>query len=173
MIPEWKDLRKKSKKVRLINEPYFALAEEYINLKQKFQCEDTMEWLYLWFDMLLYPIYIVIRLCMQDYSFMSVITLAKTYQLWIDWFRLRELEQKVETWKATIRSLGGPWISSNNPELHVFVYADGMERIRYSKQKASLNPSRKIEKKSQVVEPPVQSQVSSQLKSPSVPSEAP
>jgi len=132
MLPEWKELRKKARKLKVPNEPYFALADEYVNLKQKFDCEDTISWLYLWFDMLLYPIYIVIRLCMQDYSMMSVITLVKTYQLWIDWFRLQELEQKVESWKTTVRSLGGPWIASNNPELHTFVYADGMERIRES-----------------------------------------
>jgi len=69
---------------------------------------------------------------MQDYSIMSVMTLIKTYQLWNDWFRLQALEQKVESWKTTIRSLGGPWISANNPDLHTFVYADGMERIRES-----------------------------------------
>ena len=45
---------------------------------------------------------------------------------------MQELEQKVESWKTTVRSLGGPWIASNNPELHTFVYADGMERIRES-----------------------------------------
>jgi hypothetical protein len=132
MLPEWKELRKKARKLKVPNEPYFALADEYVNLKQKFDCEDTISWLYLWFDMLLYPIYIVIRLCMQDYSMMSVITLVKTYQLWIDWFRLRELEERVESWKMTVRSLGGPWIASNNPELHTFVYADGMERIHES-----------------------------------------
>jgi hypothetical protein len=132
MIPEWKDIRKKARKLKLSDEEYFELADEYIDLKQKFETEDTMSWLYLWFDMLLYPIYIVIRLCMQDYSIMYLMTLVKTYQLWIDWFRFRELEKRIEFWKSTIRSLGGPWISANNPEFHVFVYADGMERIRES-----------------------------------------
>jgi hypothetical protein len=172
MIPEWKDIRKKSRKLKLPDEPYFELADEYTDLKQKFETEDTMSWLYLWFDMLLYPIYIIIRLCMQDYSIMYVMTIAKTYQLWIDWLRLQELEKKVESWKTTVRSLGGPWISANTPDLHVFVYADGMERIRYAKT-VVLRPSRKTEKTSPKAQLPVQLPASSLLKSPSVPSEAP
>jgi len=170
MLPEWKDLRKKARKLKITDDDYFAIADEYTELSSKFHCEDLMDALYLWFDMLLYPIYIIIRLCMLEFSPMSVITLIKTYQLWIDWLRFKELETRVETWKETVRSLGGPWISCNNPDLHIFVYADGMERIRYSRVH---RPSRKTEKTSPKVELPVQSQVSSLPKSPSVPSEVP
>jgi len=170
MLPEWKDLRKKAKKIKIPDDDYFTIAEEYTDLSSRFHCDDLMQTLYLWFDMLLYPLYIVIRLCMLDFSPMFIITLVKTYQLWIDWFRFKELEEKVETWKETVRSLGGPWISSNTPELHVFVYADGMERIRYSRV---LRPSQKTEKTSPKAERPVQSQASSRPKFPSVPSEAP
>ncbi len=172
MIPDWKDIRKKTKKLKLSDESYFALSEEYVELKQKFQCEQLLDTLYLWFDMVIYPIYIVIRLCMLDFSAMYLLTLVKTYQLWIDWRRLQELERKVDFWKTTVRSLGGPWISSNTPELHVFVYADGMERIRHSKTLAP-RPSQRTEKTSPKVEHPVQSPASSLPKSPSVPSVTP
>ena len=86
------------------------------------------------------------------------------YKIWVDWFRLREIERKVDTWKTTVRSLGGPWIVSNDPDLHVFVYADGMERIKYSR--VAPRPSRKTEKTSPKAELPVQSQASSLPKSP-------
>ena len=172
MLPEWKNLRKKARKLKIPDEPYFALSEEYVELKRKFHCEELIDTLYLWFDMVLYPIYIVIRLCMLDFSAMYIFTLIKTYQIWMDWLRLQELEKKVDSWKTTVRSLGGPWISSNTPDLHVFVYADGMERIRYSKT-VVLHPSQKTEKTSPKAERPVQSQASSRPKFPSVPSEAP
>lgn len=172
MLPEWKDLRKKARKIRVSDDGYFALSEEYVELKKKFHCEELMDTLYLWFDMVLHPIYIVIRLCMLDFSAMYVLTLIKTYQIWIDWLRLQELERQVETWRSTVRSLGGPWISSNNPDLHVFVYADGMERIRYSKT-VVLHPSQKTEKMSPKAELPVRSRASSRPKFPSVPSEVP
>lgn len=155
MLPEWKDLRKKARKIKVPDDGYFALSEKYVELKNKFHCEDLIDTLYLWFDMALHPIYIIIRLCMLDFSVMHIFTLVKTYQLWIDWLRLQELESKVESWKTTVRSLGGPWISSNNPDLHVFVYADGMERLRYSKTVAP-RPSQKTEKTSPKVRHPVQ-----------------
>jgi len=165
MLPEWKDLRKKARKTKLTDDRYFALSEEYVELKMKFYCEELLDTMYLWFDMVFYPIYIVIRLCMLDFSAMYVFTLIKTYHLWVDWLRLQELEKKVDSWKTTVRSLGGPWISSNTPELQVFVYADGMERIRYSKTVA-LRPSQKTEKTSPKAELPVRSQASSPPKSP-------
>ena len=154
MIPEWKDLRKKAKKVKVLDEAYFALANEYVDLKSRFECVDMLETFMLWFDMVLYPIYIVIQLCMLDMSPMYIMALLKTYKIWVDWFRLREIERKVDTWKTTVRALGGPWIVSNDPDLHVFVYADGMERIKYSR--VAPRPSRKTEKMSPKVERPVQ-----------------
>lgn len=170
MLPDWKKLQKKSRKLAVPQDDFFAISEEFTELSKKFNCDDVVESFYLWFDMLLYPIYIIVRFCMQDFSPMFIITLIKTYQLWADWFRFKEIEAKVKTWKNTVQSLGGPWISSNNPDLHVFVYADGMERIRYSRV---LHPSRKTEKTSPKVQLPVQSQASSQQESPSVPSEVP
>ena len=171
MIPEWKELRKKARKVKILDEVYFALANEYVDLKSDFECANILETAILWFDMILYPIYIVIRLCMLDISPTYLLTLVKTYRLWVDWFRLQEIEKKIDIWKTTVRSLGGPWIASNNPDLHVFVYADGMERIKYSK--AVRHPCQKTEKTSPKVQPPVQLQASSPPKSPSVPSEVP
>jgi len=150
MIPEWKQIRKRAKNLEVPNEPYFALADEYVELKAKFVCEDVFETIYLWFDMLLYPIYIVIRLCMQDFSVTYIFALTKTYQLWFDWLRLQEIEAKVDYWKLVVRSIGGPWISSNNPDLHVFVYADGMERIRLARS------FQKTVKKSPKVQHPAQ-----------------
>jgi hypothetical protein len=132
MLPEWKALRKTSRKIKIPKEPYFELADEYVELKAKFVCDGVLDSLYLWFDMLIYPLYVFIRLCMLDFSPMYIFALVKTYQLWIDWLRLRVLQEKVDSWMEIVRSVGGPWISANNPDFHAFVYADGMERIAYS-----------------------------------------
>jgi len=132
MLPEWKSLRKKSKKLEIPDEPYFELAEEYIALTSKFVFEGILNNALLWFDMIIYPLYILVRLCMMDFSPMYMFSLMKTYQLWIDWLRFRELREKVDNWKMKVKSVGGPWISTNDPDYHVFVYADGMERIKYA-----------------------------------------
>lgn len=163
MLPEWKHLRKLSSKITIPDQNYFDLADEYVSLKAAFHCETIIDTLNLWIDMLLYPVYIIIQICMQDYSIMSAMTIVKAYQLWADWFRLQELTFEIEHWKMVVGFLGGPWIASNDPDLHVFVYADGMQRIKYSQEH---HPSQKTEKTCQVIQHPVQSQVSSPLKSP-------
>jgi hypothetical protein len=171
MLPELKILKKKTRKLKLPNESYFELADEYVHLKDQFILEDPIEIIYSWIDMVFYPVYIVIQLCMLEFSAMYIITLSKTYQLWINWFRLQELENRLTFWKHTVRSVGGPWISTNNPDYHVFVYADGMQRIKDSQ--ALPRSFQKTEKTSPEAQHPVQSQVSSPPKSPSVPSEVP
>jgi hypothetical protein len=132
MLPEWKALRKKSKKLVVHSQPFFQLAEEYTQLRKMFDNETNLETFLLWFDMILYPIYIFYRLFTLDFSPMYVFALMKTYGMWFDWLRLRVLQEKVDSWMTTVRSVGGPWISANNPDFHAFVYADGMERIAYS-----------------------------------------
>ena len=153
MLPEWKSLKKKTRKLKIADEPYFALAEEYLDLRKMFDCNSLLDNLLLWFDMVIYPLYIVVRLCMLDFSPMYMFSLFSTYQKWNLWFRLRTLQASVDEWQKTVQSVGGPWISSNDPDLHVFVYADGMERIKYSQ---TFRPSRKTEKTSPKVGLPAQ-----------------
>jgi len=139
MLPEFKALRRKCRrsKIKIPDEPYFSNADEFVGLQRKFICESFFQSLTLWFDMVLYPIFIFIRVCMQNFSVMYVIALSKTYTLWIEWFRFKELSEKVKTWTHVVRSVSGPWISTNDPDYHVYVYADGMERIKYALKKKS------------------------------------
>jgi hypothetical protein len=159
MLPEWKDLRKKTRKLKIEKDSYFQLAEEYVELSAKFHTESVLDVLSLLMDMILYPLYICYQVCMMDFSPMYVMALIKTYQMWSDWLRLRVLQEKVDSWTKTVRSVGGPWISVNDSDYHVYVYADGMERILYSKIKQVRQPSRqnqKTEKTCQVTQHPVQ-----------------
>lgn len=131
-IPDSKLLRKKCRKhkIKIANDPYFQEAEEIVNLQKTFLSSDFFGKAMLWIDMIIYPIYVLVRLCMQDFSPSYIFSLMKTYQLWIDWFRYQTLLSKVKVWIQTVRKVGGPWISCNDPEYHVFVYADGMTRLK-------------------------------------------
>jgi hypothetical protein len=159
MLPEWKDLRKKTRKLKIEKDSYFDLAQEYVELTSKFQTESILDTFSLMIDMVLYPLYILYQVCMMDFSPMYVMSVIKTYQIWTDWLRLRVLQEKVDSWTKIVRSVGGPWISVNDSDYHVYVYADGMERILYSKIKQVRQPSRqnqKTEKTSQVTQHPAQ-----------------
>ena len=148
MIPEFKDLRRKCRKqkIRVDKDTYFQDAGEFVELTKIFTCENIFDKILLWVDMIIYPLYVLYQLWKLNFSPMFIFSLMKTYELWIKWFRLRELVGKINTWKNIVKSLDGPWISTNNPDLHVFVYADGMERILHSLKlkKSIINPVKSI-----------------------------
>jgi hypothetical protein len=62
---------------------------------------------------------------------MFIFGMMKSYQMWIDFFRYSELYYEVENWHTIVKKLGGPWIATNDPTYHLYVYADAMERISF------------------------------------------
>ena len=141
MIPELKDLRRKCRKQKLkIREgTYFQDADELVTLERKFVCETFLDSALLYIDMFIYPLYVLIRVCMLDFSVSYVFGLMKSYDVWFDWLRLEELKRETGEWKRIVRSVNGPWISTNADDYHIFVYADGMERINLALKKNKPN----------------------------------
>jgi hypothetical protein len=88
----------------------------------------------LWVDMVIYPIYTIIS-WFWSFSFTSILSMYRAYELWIEWFRFQELKKKIREWTSIVRELGGPWISTNDAEYHIYVYADAMERIQTCKKR--------------------------------------
>ena len=139
MIPDNKLLRQRLT-VGLINDillsptNYFELADEYVSLQRIFSRDTLLEKLELWMEMIISP------LMMFAFSFfkgespdiLSILSLQKCITLWKDWFRMRELRDIMQKWIRIIRTIGGPFIASNDAEYHMFVYADGMQRLHDS-----------------------------------------
>ena len=111
---------------------YFALAEEHIYLEQIFKKETLLEKLTLWIDMLVYPIVMLFSTIWygQDINIFTVMTIHKTVTMWLDWVKYYQLCHEVSEWKKFVQSAGGPFISTNDPTYHVYVYADGMQRLK-------------------------------------------
>jgi hypothetical protein len=81
-------------------------------------------------DMVIVPVLLLLKsLYMGSFDVMSLFTFQKTLTLWKDWFRFKELGNVLRKWVRVVRAIGGPFISANDAEYHVFVYADGMQRI--------------------------------------------
>ncbi len=111
---------------------FFRIAEEYIALQTKFIKDTFYEKLSLWIDMLISPI-ISILMCLYSKklpSMFTMLSLQKTFTIWMDWFRFKELSADIREWTNIVRAIGGPFISTNDPTYHIFVYADGMQRLR-------------------------------------------
>jgi len=110
---------------------YFEIAEEYVKLQEIFLRDGWVGNITLWIDMIVYPIvsFISIFVYHQTPTIFSMISLHKTITLWTQWFTFKTLTYEIREWTNIVRSIGGPFISSNDPTYHIFVYADGMQRV--------------------------------------------
>lgn len=107
---------------------YFEIANEYVELQTIFLNGGIGHWI----DMIISPIisFIMYFVYGNTPSIFTMLSLHKTITLWNQWFRFKTLTYEIREWMTLIRSIGGPFISTNDPTYHVFVYADAMQRIQ-------------------------------------------
>lgn len=136
MIPENLHLRSAlnqeiAKYIILHPNSYFEFADEFVKLQTIFIKESTLELLSLWIDMVFSPLasFIYCLWYKVSPSIFTVFSLQKTIKLWSDWFRFRYLAGEIREWTNIVRSIGGPFISTNDPLYHIYVYADAMQRL--------------------------------------------
>jgi hypothetical protein len=139
MIPTNKEIRSKLTQdqiqyVLLNDKTYFKIADQFVNLNKKFAPESFIQKLGLWMDMIVGPLLTIAQLIffrkMPD--IFTMLTVQKTVSIWLEWFEWRKCQQTIREWIKIVRTIGGPFISSNDAEYHMFVYADGMQRIHDS-----------------------------------------
>jgi hypothetical protein len=136
MIPSNRELHKKlTQKIcyQILMSPknYFEMADEYVSLQKIFSRDTLLEKLELWIEMVISPLIMIVMTIWNSTApdMFQMMSLQKCFQLWKDWFRMRELRSEIHTWISLVRSIGGPFISTNDAEYHVFVYADAMQRL--------------------------------------------
>lgn len=113
---------------------YFSLADEYVTLQKIFVKDGIHDTIGIWFDMIVSPILTILHsIWKQVYpNILTILSFQKCVTLWKQWFRFQDLKKQVREWMNIVRSIGGPFISSNDPEYHIFVYADGMQRLHHA-----------------------------------------
>lgn len=136
MIPTSKEIHKKLSQqqieyVLLNNKTYFADAEEFINLHERFTPETLVGKASLWIDMVISPLITIFQFLFfgKKFDIFTILTIHKTINIWLDWFKWKELQHTVREWISIIRSIGGPFIGCNDAKYHMYVYADGMQRV--------------------------------------------
>ena len=136
MIPNneeiFKRLNREQIQYILLNQSdYFKLVEEFTNLQKVFNSDQIQDKIMLWIEMLISPLITIVQSIMNgSMSMFSILGFQKTFLLWKDWFRWRELQDKIRIWMSIVKSVGGPYISTNDADYHMFVYADAMVRIQ-------------------------------------------
>ena len=81
--------------------------------------------------MVFYPIGVIISIVYfgQSMGVFTVMTIHKAITKWYQYLRYLELKHDISEWKAVVKSIGGPFISTNDNTYHAYVYADGMQRL--------------------------------------------
>jgi hypothetical protein len=113
---------------------YFEIAEEYTGLHKKFNPSGFYNTISLWVEMIISPIisFVMMIVNQEPPGILNMLSLHKTITLWYEWFEYQHLKHAVHGWMNIVRSIGGPFISTNEPDYHAYVYADNMQRIYYS-----------------------------------------
>lgn len=139
MIPTNKNIHKKLSRdqieyILLNDKKYFKTAENFINLHEKFSPENLLEKVSLWMEMIFSPLISIVQILFFKKlpDIFTALTIYKTANIWVRWFEWRQTQQTIREWMKIVRSIGGPFIGCNDARYHMYVYADGMQRIHDS-----------------------------------------
>jgi hypothetical protein len=115
-----------------LHDTYFKKADDYSRLNKIFNPEDFISRIMLWVDMVVSPLLTIATSIwnMELPSVFSLYSFYKTFVIWAEWVEYTVLQSEIHEWKRLVKSIGGPFISTNEPLYHSYVYADGMERLR-------------------------------------------
>ena len=103
---------------------FFKDTNEYFDLRRKFKS------IYVWIDMIVYPLITIISFFLYGaYDLFSLMSFGKAILAFREWLRYRYLANEISKWKETVLKAGGPFIATNDPEYHIYMYADGMQRL--------------------------------------------
>ena len=103
---------------------FFKDTNEYFDLRRKFQG------MYVWIDMIVAPLITIVTFFVYGtWDMFALMGFAKSIMVFREWLRFRHLSSQIYKWKEIVNADGGPSISTNDPEYHIFVYADAMQRL--------------------------------------------
>jgi hypothetical protein len=143
MIPNKFHMNIETIKYLLLNQStnFFMKADEFVVLQEKFIKESLLEKLSLWFSLFVSPLLTLFNLIIKKEtpSIFTLLSIKNTFDLWYEYIKFHLLSCEIHEWTKIVRSVNGPFISCNDSKYHMFVYADGMERLRTSLNKKEVN----------------------------------
>jgi hypothetical protein len=118
----------------LLESNFFEKADKHVELSRVFLKEAWYDTLSLWADMVIFPLITIGTFLYnpESPSMFSMLTFYKAITLWLQWLEYSLLTTDIREWTNIVRSVDGPFISTNDPTYHVFVYADGIQRLHHS-----------------------------------------
>lgn len=113
---------------------YFEDADNYVRLHKIYSPGDIWSKISIWFEMIVSPFITIISSIYSSElpGIFSLLGFYKCAWFWIEWFVYKDLAHEVSLWIHHVRSIGGPFISTNDPMYQSFVYAHAMQDLHYS-----------------------------------------
>jgi hypothetical protein len=110
----------------LNNTNYFAVAEEYIQLNQRFKTDTFYETFGLFMKLIGN---LLLAIIWKSQALSLSFTIYRMVEDWKEYITYLKSRTKIREWKELVRSVGGPFISTNDDLYQPYVYADGMQRL--------------------------------------------
>lgn len=113
---------------QLPNNP-FQVAERYIQLRKRHVPKLWAETMSLLSDMILMPIIILFLFLLGKADTITVLSTGfKTYSVWKEHLEYTELRYAVQRMFVYMKSVGGPFIVTNDETYMPYVFADAVQR---------------------------------------------
>lgn len=108
---------------------YFAIADEYVTLKQLFKTDTFYEKLSLFMKLIGN---ILMTILWRSQAMSIALTLYRSFADWKQYLHYLDVKRQIHEWKEIVHSVGGPFIATNDVTYQSYVYADGMQRLHDS-----------------------------------------
>jgi hypothetical protein len=113
----------------------FATAERYIQLRRKYAPKTWADTIVRINELILTPLITIFFILLHGSDFMTVVpAMYSTYQAWLGFIEYYELRYWLQLTYLKTMLLGGPFITTNDPEYLPYVFADAVTRADMRRQ---------------------------------------
>lgn len=114
----------------------FAVAERYIQLRERCVPSSRLDTILLFNEMVLGPIITLFLVCMGSRDILMVFSaITRAYSAWSDWEEYHRLRGVVQQMFLTTMLHGGPQITTNDMKYLPYVFADAVVRLNERRQR--------------------------------------
>lgn len=111
------------------------MAERYIQLRKKYAPKSWADTIVRINEMILTPLITIFYILLNGSDVMTVVpALYNTYQAWRGFLEFCELRHWLQMTYLKTMVIGGPFITTNDPEYLPYVFADAVTRLDMHRQ---------------------------------------
>ncbi len=107
----------------------FVVAEKYIQLRKVWSPKSMGDWMMRINELIITPLITIFLILLGESDFIGVISAGiSTFRAWMGYINYTTLRFDMQTMYLQTMKMGGPFISTNDPDYLPYVYADAVFR---------------------------------------------